>query len=549
MKKTIYCLIMIALLLSSCSSEVNNTSATQINNEESTTITTNIAITTNDEKANALGSRIEETTDREETTTEEIAYIEGAQSGNETNINPKIQPLVGTLPSGIDYNDLLQEIDALVENNKNKMAGMSVSVFTAEDVILEKSYGYANIEDSILCDLETVYNWGSVSKTLVWISVMQLVEQGKIDLEVDIRTYLPEKFFSKLMFNDPITMLQLMNHTAGWARIAHNYIMVDGDYIKGGNLAEEIKKAEPSQLNQPGQRLEDSDYSPAVAAYIVECIAGIPYYEYVHRNIFIPLNILQTALKPDLSDNEWVKIQRGKLICYSDPSISAEIYSLGTAEYQDTLYPSGMTTGTIPDMRKFGQALLEGDRKISPLFEREQTLSQLHTPTYYDTKPTGEKVAWYSHGFYTGFALRTKDAIGFTGNSPGCTTFLLVDKDSGVGVVMAVNQKNDVYFSSNISKVVFGIKTNEATNPDGDNAGHAEMTEHGIHITWIPENETAEYLIFSSTRGDLGSQINEKPVVGGEYIDETLETDVSIYYTIVKVGSDPSKGIKIVFQK
>lgn len=62
----------------------------------------------------------------------------------------------------------------------------------------------------------TVFEWGSISKTFVWVSVMQLVEDRKIDLETDIHTYLPDGFLKNLRFAEPVTLLHLMNHTAGF---------------------------------------------------------------------------------------------------------------------------------------------------------------------------------------------------------------------------------------------------------------------------------------------------------------------------------------------
>ena len=69
-------------------------------------------------------------------------------------------------------------------------------------------------------DDNSVFEWGSVTKLTVWVSVMQLWEEGKIDLKTDIKEYLPKDFLkSKLKFDKPITMLDLMNHQAGFADV------------------------------------------------------------------------------------------------------------------------------------------------------------------------------------------------------------------------------------------------------------------------------------------------------------------------------------------
>lgn len=81
--------------------------------------------------------------------------------------------------------------------------------------VFAKGYGFADLENNTAMDPETtVFEWGSISKTFVWVSVMQLVEDRKIDLETDIRTYLPDSFLKNLRFAEPVTLLHLMNHTA-----------------------------------------------------------------------------------------------------------------------------------------------------------------------------------------------------------------------------------------------------------------------------------------------------------------------------------------------
>ena len=92
-----------------------------------------------------------------------------------------------------------------------------MSVFDRDVVVYNGYYGCADIENNIPADSETVYKWGSTSKIMVWTSVMQQWERGNIDLEADIRDYLPDGFLTKLKYPDEkITMLNLMNHNAGF---------------------------------------------------------------------------------------------------------------------------------------------------------------------------------------------------------------------------------------------------------------------------------------------------------------------------------------------
>lgn len=93
--------------------------------------------------------------------------------------------------------------------------GACVVISEHDNSVFAKGYGFADLENNTAIDPETtVFEWGSISKTFVWVSVMQLVEDRKIDLETDIRTYLPDSFLKNLRFAEPVTLLHLMNHTA-----------------------------------------------------------------------------------------------------------------------------------------------------------------------------------------------------------------------------------------------------------------------------------------------------------------------------------------------
>ncbi|MCZ4149089.1 hypothetical protein BZG21_32175, partial [Escherichia coli] len=126
------------------------------------------------------------------------------------------QELAETTPSRIPLSELEETIDAYVASYEKYTAAVSVVAIKDGETIVNKAYGFANIENQRKAEPSTVFEWASISKLLVYTSVMQLVEQGKLDLETDIREYLPEGFFQKLKYDEPITLLNLMHHNAGW---------------------------------------------------------------------------------------------------------------------------------------------------------------------------------------------------------------------------------------------------------------------------------------------------------------------------------------------
>ena len=104
-------------------------------------------------------------------------------------------------------------IDMIAEEYIGKtIPGASIIISEHGDIVFSKGYGYADIEQQIPVEpSSTVFEWGSITKTFVWVSVMQQVELGHIDLSQDIRTYLPDGFLKNIHFETPITMFGPMS--------------------------------------------------------------------------------------------------------------------------------------------------------------------------------------------------------------------------------------------------------------------------------------------------------------------------------------------------
>ena len=121
------------------------------------------------------------------------------------------------LPSGTPYDQIGQKIEDYYKEHEKTSAGLATSVFDKDgQTIYQNNFGYVDKEKKLAVDDNSVFEWGSATKLTVWVSVMQLWEEGKIDLKTDIKEYLPKDFLKgKLTYDKPITMLDLMNHQAG----------------------------------------------------------------------------------------------------------------------------------------------------------------------------------------------------------------------------------------------------------------------------------------------------------------------------------------------
>lgn len=372
------------------------------------------------------------------------ASVHAAEAGNVE--APKTEAGISevsiTLPSGIRSGEIGREIEAFVEEHKDTMAGMAVSVFEKSSILYEGYFGFTDKEAGSVVDENSVFEWGSATKTLVWISVMQQAERGRLDLTADVREYLPEGFLtnSNKSHDTPVTMLNLMNHTAGYQELLVDLFVKDTKDIH--YLGEQLKLHEPFQIYEPGTITAYSNWGVALAAYIVECVSGQDFCEYVHRNIFTPLGMDHSALAADLSDNPWVSEKRRELQCYTgDGTLIPDCF------YYISLYPAGMCTSTLGDMRLWAAALAGRDEKLLSA----DTWSEFYEPT---ALYTGTDVARNCHGLWT--ELRSTLIVGHGGNTAGCSSYILVEPASGLGAVVMTNQQNEAVFNERMMDMIFG---------------------------------------------------------------------------------------------
>lgn len=189
-----------------------------------------------------------------------------------------------TLPTGDSYEQIGQKIEDFYKKNEKTSAAMETAVFDTNGTIYRGNFGYIDKGKQTKADDSTIFEWGSITKLTVWISVMQLWEEGKINLETDIKNYLPKDFLKHLNFDKPITMLDLMNHQAGFDE--------QNTYLKGDKSIEELMKTrQPNQVFEPGTTTAYSNFGTGLAAYIVERISGQSFSDYAHEHIFKPLEM------------------------------------------------------------------------------------------------------------------------------------------------------------------------------------------------------------------------------------------------------------------
>ena len=251
--------------------------------------------------------------------------------------------------SAVDPGSLARMLDSVVVPGlaKYHIPGMVIAIVHDSDIVLVKGYGYANVEQKTPFDPDnTVIRIASVSKLFTGTAVMQLVDRGMVDMNTDINNYLA-RFKVENWPGKPITLQHLLTHTAGFddRYIGKSAWTQESQVPLGDFLAERL----PARICPPGEVYTYSNFSNALAGFVVEEAANEDYATYVRHNILDPLRMLHSdyRLRPDL--------QPLLAQCYSHDGPG---FHRNDFDFIND-YPGGQMLSTGCDMAKFMIAHLQ----------------------------------------------------------------------------------------------------------------------------------------------------------------------------------------------
>jgi CubicO group peptidase (beta-lactamase class C family) len=298
---------------------------------------------------------------------------------------------------------------------RGDIAGAVVVIVKNGQVLTQRGYGYADIAQRKRIDAATtMFRPGSISKLFTWTAVMQLVEQGKIDLDADINAYLDFKI--PPYQGQPITMRNLMTHTPGFEQSVKGLIHLGG---KTSTMGEVLRRWIPRRVFAPGTTPAYSNYGAGLAGYIVQRVSGLPYEEYIERHIFEPLGMTHSTFRQPLPAQFAPFMAQG----YPRASVEAQPFEL--------VEPAGAGASAISgaDMAKFMIAHLnQGASLMHPT-----TARLMQTPAH-GTVP-GNRMAL---GFLEA-RVNDLDAIGHDGDAFYFHSALWLLPSQNVGLYISMN--------------------------------------------------------------------------------------------------------------
>ena len=345
------------------------------------------------------------------------------QTGNKK--GPSAAQAAHRASPAVDSAALGRLLDSLIVPGleKHHIPGMVVTIVHDSDIVLAKGYGYADVERRIPFDPDsTVIRIASVSKLFTATAVMQLVDRRMLDMHQDINSYLT-RFKIETWPGMPITLQHLLTHTAGFDErdIGKSAWTQDHQVPLGDYLATRL----PARICPPGEVYTYSNFSNALAGFVVEEVAREDYATYVRRNILEPLGMGRSdyRLRPDL--------QRLLAQCYSHAGAGFDHHPFDFIND----YPGGQMLSTGRDMARFMIAHLQLGQYAGQRILSEESAIAMHSVQFTHHREL-EHAVGYSFGIVP---ARSQSVLMHDGGYTGVGSRLCLCPESRVGFFIACN--------------------------------------------------------------------------------------------------------------
>lgn len=337
----------------------------------------------------------------------------------------------------IDRDDLTAFVDGFVEARMqaHHVVGATVSVVHGGEMIFAKGYGHADLEadEPVRAD-RTLFRIGSTSKTFTWTAVMQLYEQGKLDLDADIRTYLPDALEIAGNFDEPITMKHLMAHTPGFEDTALGHLF-GNDPDRVPERIEYLERYRPVQVRPPGTLPAYSNYGVALAGLAVANVSGLPFETYAERHLFEPLGMQWSTFREPWAAEEPAPMPEGLQQAMSRGyARKAGGFEEGRFSFIGQVGPAGAMSSTATDMARWMRAHLNHGRLGEARILEAETARLMHSQ-HFTLDP---QMPGMAHGFIES-RLHGYRGIGHGGNTIFFHTDMQLVPELGLGVFISTN--------------------------------------------------------------------------------------------------------------
>ena len=330
-----------------------------------------------------------------------------------------------------------EDIDRFIleKMDKAKIQGLAAVIIKDDAVAWTGNYGYADAAAGLEVTAETIFPVASITKTVTGAAILQLSEEGRVDLDESINAYLPFKVAHPRFPASRITLRMLLQHRSG---IVDYDPVVEGVYtIKSGlpdpdmSLDDFLRAYLPEggkwydarknfTKKAPGTEFAYSNVGFALVGYVVERVSGKPFNEYCRERIFAPLGMDSTGFFTR-------EIDAAKLTLNYFKGKPLKPYSYAS-------YPDGGLRTTTLDYAKFLRAIMNGGEADGARILKESTMGAMLPDEL------SKRLIWNEDpmkDFHVDSGGRV--IVGHTGGDPGIVTAAYFNRANNVAVVIFVN--------------------------------------------------------------------------------------------------------------
>ena len=356
-----------------------------------------------------------------------------------------------TQPQPNQFGDALRLIDSWIEAQQDylNLPSISVAIVKDQQTIWSKAYGLANGDGKLPASTNTLYSICSISKLFTSIAIMQLYDAGKLRLDDQIETILPQ-YKLKQQFKDsgPITIRSLLTHSSGLPRESDYPYWTGPDFPFPSQEQLNAKLSEQQTLYPASTYFQYSNLGISLLGEVIEKVSGKSYDMYVEENILKPLRLAST--RPYIPKNEWGKKMA---IGYGASKREGPRDKVNLFDARGIKAAAGYSSN-VEDVARFAswqfRLLQNGGTEIL----KSSTLKEMH------------RVQWVDPDFRTYWGLGfnvsqqgTTTIVGHGGSCPGYRTTFQLDPKEKMAFIVMINAggENPELFTKEIREIIAKI--------------------------------------------------------------------------------------------
>lgn len=423
----------------------------------------------------------------------------------------------------------IDEFTAAVQNvlDETRVPGAGIALVRLDGVEWAGGVGYADRDARVPVTADTHFRAGSISKTFVAAALVQLYEDGDLDLDTPIVELASDIAVDNAwMITDPVRLIHVLQHTAGFDDMHFNetYNVSDPPDLPLGDVLR-INPASRVVRWRPGTRFSYSNPGYTVAAYILERLTGQNYEDRIAEEIFKPVGMTTSSFH--LRPEDHARLARGYSSATGPPVPYTQIY----------LRPSGNLHTSPADLGKFVHLLLNWGETPEDLVIDPEYLSNMEHP-----RTTLAAAAGLRNGYGTGLFSSFVEGfpmLGHNGGIEGFSSSFAYSTTRDVGYVVMLNSTHSPEAMRRIARLAvryLKADVEPPAKPEEPVAGGVLRQYEGYYHPANPRNQAfafLEWLLAGHTVSVVGNRLQLTPVFG------TPSTLIPVSETLFRFEPDP----------